>query len=98
MTFRRFFPWIALLAAFALLSAQVLLASHEIEHLGYVDEEACEICLTGAALGPTLVSSRPMLALCANAPPTEPFLHRQTAVRSFYRSHLARAPPTPVLL
>ena len=86
----------ALLAACALLCAQVLLAIHQVEHLGHVDESSCEICLAGNALGSSLASS-PSAFPFVPAPATleQASGYRPVPTRPF-RVHHARAPPTPV--
>jgi hypothetical protein len=96
MMSRRLIPATALLAVVALLVAQVLLASHEIEHLGHPHEPVCEVCLAGAGLGSPLASSAPRLGpLAATWLIRLPLADRADAP-SFYRPQLARAPPTLV--
>jgi hypothetical protein len=96
MISRRLTPRAAFLAAVALFFAQVLLASHQIEHLGYTDEGACDVCLTGNAIG-SLLTSSPSTPAFRPAPslPMRAADYRSVS-ESFLRPHHARAPPTPV--
>jgi hypothetical protein len=96
MISRRRAPRTLLLAALALFQAQILLASHEIEHLEHVDDGACEVCLSGNAIGSPLASS-PSIPLFPPAPATL----EQAPVfwpisLSCFHVHHARAPPAPV--
>ena len=96
MIARRLIPRASLLAAFALICAQFLWASHEIEHLGNVDKDTCQVCLTGHAIGSPLSSSSSTLAF----PPAPAAVERppgySPTAKSCYRAHRARAPPAPV--
>lgn len=64
---------------FALLSAQVFLAAHELQHLDAHEGASCEICLLGAAHDAPLKAAQPPLtkgharALPASGPAEKPF-------------------------
>jgi hypothetical protein len=98
MISRRNIPWAALVAAFALFFAQILLASHESEHLGHGDEESCAVCLAATPIGSPL-NSAPSTPTFASGLPLFEWLSAYAAVTETFRSaHHARAPPTPVRL
>lgn len=96
MVSRRFKPWTALFAAIVLLCAQVLLASHEVKHLGHADQGSCEVCLVGAPLGSSLASSPLAFPALAASSTVESSSLLQPALRPCRRSPPARGPPAPV--
>jgi hypothetical protein len=75
--------------------AQTLLAAHGVEHLGHVDEDACEVCLVGASLGAGLGATAPSAALSANALSPQPVATPRPWLRllATFTPHSARAPP-----
>ena len=96
MISRRLIPVASLFAAIALLCAQVLWASHQIEHLGKVDQDNCEVCVTGHAIGSALTSSPSAVPFPPAPASVEQTPGYRPTSKSFYRVHRARAPPTPV--
>lgn len=88
-------PWALVLLACVLVLAQVLLAGHQVEHLGHADgDAACAVCLIGGGLGAPLVACPPALA-----PPAQglgPALATglpSTPVCNSFRPQAPRAPP-----
>jgi hypothetical protein len=88
--------WAALFAGIALGCAQILLASHEIEHLVDFDTDACELCLTASPIGSSLPPTSPTLNVPLAPPPLERISGLLPVSARYFSIHHARAPPTPV--
>jgi hypothetical protein len=98
VSLRRQRLWIALLAACALFLAQLLIAGHETEHIGQVDDGSCEICLVAALLGSPLPQSLSTPAVPYGTPPRESTLAYDPVRQILYPRQRPRAPPTPIRL
>ncbi len=73
--------------------AQTLLWLHDVEHLGHVDEEQCEICLAGAPLGAVLNTAVLDFTDCLGPLRLPLFAIARPPLRTIFNAHRARAPP-----
>jgi len=85
--------WKWLLLAGVLLLAQTLLALHEAEHLGHLEEDACSICVLGAPLGAAIPGSASFLVPARSDNPWPIAGVCQPTLRPTFCPHCARAPP-----
>ena len=82
-----------LVLACLLALAQTLLLLHEVNHLGHVDEEQCEICLAGAPLGAALRTAVHDFADRVSPHVPQLFAIVRPPLRWSCNAHRARAPP-----
>lgn len=90
------FSWAALFAGIALGCAQMLLASHEIEHLADFGGVGCELCLTASPIGSSLPPTSPMLKVPFAPKLVEHISGLLSFSNCYFSIHHARAPPTLV--
>jgi hypothetical protein len=84
------------LLACVLVLAQTLLALHELEHLGQVEQERCETCTAGASLGAGQVAGALLLVPAARSPVSQPIAIAYPRLGATFNAHPARAPPMDV--
>lgn len=82
-----------MLLACMLVLAQTLLALHDLEHLGQVEQEHCETCIAGASLGAGQVAGALRLVPAARSPVSQPTAIAYPRLRAIFNAHPARAPP-----